>query len=186
MRNILFFATLFVSLQVCGQKVIADRVSKDGMRFIATEEVLCRNFTDKVLFSYGMQYTEKGSRKVWSLSVTLQSYEPLRVDRGHRLLIKTKKDNVLELQATMSTNADPKVETIGNTILTTYLTTTFFDITSDNIMMLINEGVQKVRIETNLNYKEVMYKKDKVGKALSECYGNIIEAMRKNDIHEDF
>lgn len=190
-RILLFFLLVYTTTFCFGQKILYDRIENDSLRCVETSYITARNFTDRIVWNYGLkaiQNTHVNDSVNYILIINLNAMRNLGLKENGTFLIKTFKDEVIELQNVLSDISSttlgysyvvPVVGTIGtihsNDI---YRNIAYFFINEGNLKML-NDGVKKVRVETEGGYVEKEYKKDKCGYFLYNSYTKIKEEYKK-------
>lgn len=161
-----------------------------GMRSLGTEHILIRGgFTDEHPIELGMIALETSAGWVYSLQLTVAELVSRPLPEGGILLIKTTKGDIIELtnHCTELTSQDIEGDLISGTTSFVYHNRASYTITTDQIMKIGREGVQKIRIQTKTGHYDTEYKKDQWGKVISAHIRAIqAEANKKTDIRSDF
>ena len=112
------------------------------------------------------------NEKEWMISVVLYSRkERLGIDQGAKLLIRTFKGTVVELKQ-LNDCYNIKVETeypyksLRDYETVDYLIYPDYLITEDNLQIIMNEGIKKMRFEITKGLKDLVWDNDVYGKVL--------------------
>ena len=175
MKKKLFFTFLLVS-SIClqAQKVLIDKVNSDGRRFIATEP---RGFT------LGCFAGNKDT--TWVLTYYLG--EKREIDKGKKMLIKLSDGEIITLDNEKEIGPlDYETFFLSNSII--YVVQPCYYLSKENILSIIEKGIVKIRIETNIDVKDRTEKDCKrFNKLFAKGYNNIVEALKiKKDLYSDF
>lgn len=188
MKKILFlfiFCGLFEV--VYGQQIYIDKIEEDGTRVICTQYVgigkmgfgtsvslICAGEMDQNLF-------------VWAIDLNIPYYESHpQIDEGRFLLIKLKNGEIIELKN--NTKIGPADYTYEvREYSTIYNVSPSYYLTEDNIKAIIEKGVEKLRVETNLGQNDIEVNKNRFSKAIKTSYELIKERFTiKKDKYSDF
>ncbi len=179
------FAMLLFNLVTFGQSISIDKV-ENGTRYIITSKELCRSFSDKILFSFGMSAIVVHNDTILNLDLKLVSNNALVSDKGSHLLIKTFNGNVIELVSTIDTSDRiGQLNSAGGYTYQTYSILPSYSITPEQIEVISKEGISKIRVETETDNIDKDFKKDKAGKVLSADYKLITSAMSSQKDFKD-
>lgn len=161
-----------------------------GMRSLGTEYTIVRGgFTDQHPLRVGMLAVESPEGWLYSLQLTVTELVSRPLPVGGVLLIKTTKGDIIELKNHCDAISSQDFEGVAvpGTSTITYKNKASFMITTEQIMKIGREGVQKIRLQTETGHYDTEYKKDQWGKVLSAHVKAIQEeARKKTDIHSDF
>src|SRR5574344_1370118 len=188
MKKVVLVFTLFIICMTSfGQSIAVDKTDKDA-RYIITSKVLCRNFTDRVVYSFGMSAIIIGDEQVFNLELDVVSNGPLTVEKGSHILIKTFEGNVIELTSTSKSSDNlGTIKDIGGTLFTSYTIHPSYSINPAQIDSISKEGVAKIRVETSIDYLDKEYKKDKAGIVIAKDYELIKDAINtKKSLRDGF
>ena len=179
---------LAISLTFYGQKIILDKMENDSIRVIESENIMKRKFTDTVIWNYGIKsyHNINTNETLYMLMINLNATTPITIKKDGKLLIKLFNGEIIELNTFETVYNDvtlgysyqrPIVGNIGvikrNKITRNIAT---FVVTKEELSKL-NEGINKVRVETALGYLQREYKKDDIGMRLFQAYINIKETL---------
>lgn len=116
------------------------------------------------LFVY--DYLSKNKKEEWRLSLVTQRYAPSSILKGARFLIKLNDGNIIQLKAD-----DDKRDAIGRLIdnRITYMIDPMFIITKSQIDSIVNQGVNKIRVEYLSGIGECEFKKETLGNFISRA-----------------
>lgn len=181
---VMMFSLAFATM--ANAQIIKNTLDSDGNRFITCEKLNVRSFTDKIVTYVNLGYMNNQ----YYLSFQFDALNPLSIEKGGRVLIRTENGNVL----TLTINSSDKdnigtIETAGNMVLRNYSITTIMFVTKEDIINL-SSGVSKFRIEMNNidltnGYFEKTYKSDKIGEKVLQDYRAIAKAIKETKKFED-
>ena len=173
MKHSLFLFLFLCCLPLHAQKIIIDK-TQGNTRHIATNTKICRDFTDKAVFAFGLSYITDNDHQSWQLVTDITTNDPQTVQAGDEILIRSASGTVHHLTANLDAMSHLQSNSMG---MTSYTITIMADITTEQLDDLCN-GILKIRA-IGID-KE--YKKDKAGKTLSKCRQIITEhASKPND-----
>lgn len=171
MRKVfLLFALLSVFSVASAQKINYDQ-TKDNLRLIATDGVICRNFKDKIVLKAALEATVVESRNEVTLyfAPSLTCATQCEVAKGAKMLIKLFDDSVFEFTATIGSKQMVRdVHNVNGFVFSDYTCRPSFRMSKNELEQIISKGVKKIRIEMTPENYESEFKKDKIGKALGE------------------
>ena len=102
------------------------------------------------------------------------------------MLIKLFDDSVIELTTALGDEQMVrKVHNINGLVYSDYTMQPIYDVSEEQLTSIIEKGVKKIRIETSPIVYENEYKKDKIGKVLSDRYSLLKDALKKNPSFSD-
>lgn len=153
-------------LPAYGQKIVHDRIQRNGEHLIMTDEFVCRNFTDKIVLSCALSYFEFQDESSLNLVTKLVSNYPIEIKEGSRMLLKLFDDSTIELKTLNNDKKDIPEMNVGIIVSYVYTVNALFDITKEQLYNIITKGVKKIRIETYPDYYDNTFKKDRLGKQL--------------------
>lgn len=195
-RIVLAFAAIFAaaicaSAQVQVSKIIMNSHDPEtGRRSLGTEYKIIRNgLTDKNPIEVGMLAVETLSGWVYSLQLTVAELISRAFPKGSILLIKTTQGNIIELtnHCAELSSQDIEGDLISGTTSFVYHNRASFIISTDQIMKIGREGVQKIRVQTKTGYFDTEYKKDLWGPIIAAHIKAIqTEVQKKSDIYSGF
>lgn len=171
--------------------VIVNKTSKEGIQTIATHTYWHRtSFTDTHPIGYSIFLSVfPNEDKRYSLSIFINSANKHTLPQNGLLLIKTLDGSIIEAhQLSKEYNTyNSKVE--YGTV--TYTISGLYEIEYEDLFKIASNGIQKIRIETSLNYIESEYKLKK-SKEISKSFGSMLYSLEKElstnkkDIRTDF
>ncbi|MCD8305492.1 MAG: hypothetical protein LUC49_02365 [Prevotella sp.] len=174
-KILLTFVLSFISclaLPVMAQKIILDEVdSKLNMRTTLTDAIICRSFTDRLVLRVSLESIIEEGDTTLLLGMSINGGNPMRVEKGGRLLIRLGDDSVLELEASSEEKDNiGQVSTSGGTIIKQYYVHPSYPIEKEQLFDMMNYGVKKVRLEMTPDYYDKEFPKDKIGAAVTKLY----------------
>ena len=180
------------------QQVYIDKMLNENIRYVETSNICYRKFTDTHIWNYGLSCYANDTIKSFVLCININSSSKINIKENGILLIKTFTNDVIELK-TSSSDFDKitlgyqynkplvgNIGTISENIIAKNIA--YFSISEDNLILLKN-GISKVRLETTSDYVEYEYKKDKIGSPLFNSFNIINETLKheiKNTIKDNF
>lgn len=180
------------------QQLYIDKMLDDSIRYVETSNICYRKFTDTQIWNYGLSCYVNDTIKSFVLCINVNSSSNINIKENGVFLIKTFTDDVVELK-TSSIVFDKitlgyqynkplvgNIGTISENIIAKNIA--YFPISEDQIILLKN-GISKVRLETTSGYIEYAYKKDKIGVSLFNSFNIINETLKheiKNTIKDNF
>ena len=196
MKNLLFvllFSIFSINSFSQNVRISLNKTSEDGIQVIATNSSWIKtSLIDPLSLSYqlfcGISLNKE--TKVYSISIGLNTYNTKgSIPQNGILLIKTSNDEIIELQHTGKTEHAKYVS--ADKYMTTYYVSATYEITLDDLVKITKYGIQKIRIETGLDYREVSYK-PKYCMKIADLFNNMYTAIQnemktnKKDIYSDF
>ena len=188
---VIFAAVISASAQVQVSKIIMNSHDPEtGRRVIGTEEKFIRGgFTDEHPIRLGMLAFEEPSGWVYTIHLAVAELISRAFPKGSLLLIKTTQGNIIELtnHCAESSSQDIEGDLISGTTSFVYHNRASFIITTDQIMKIGREGVQKIRVQTKTGYYDTEYKKDQWAPIISAHIKAIqTEVQKKSNIYSGF
>lgn len=178
MRHLFFSILTICSMTAHAQQIAIDKTDTDGLRTISTSLEVCRNTTDKTVFSFGLtSYISSATSYTLNLKVT--SPTPIKIVRGSALSIKTFKGTTLQLQNLI--DADGSIRDIHNVngyVFSDYSAMPSFSITREQLDTIISEGISNLHIQTTTSDVDKVYKKDRASKILASDLRLISDAIQ--------
>lgn len=196
MKNILFAILIFMPILSFAQSedipsIAANKTSIEGVQTIATHTYWHRtSFTDThpIGYSIFLSVFPDGDKR-YSLSIFINSSNKHTLPKNGLLLIKTLDGSIIEAHQISKEYNTCKSKIEYGTI--TYTISGLYDIEYEDLFKIASDGIQKIRIETSLNYIESEYKLKK-SKEISKSFGNMLYSLEnelstnKKDIRTDF
>lgn len=118
---------------------------------------------------------------LWVLSDDLEFF----IDLGSKALIRTTKGHIIELQQITSSlrKGSKYLGYYGNQAHTRHYIYPDYLISREELEMLMEEGILKIRLETTVGMKDYLYKTEVLGKTLQAEYNLIFNV---SDFDTDF
>lgn len=178
MRHLIFSLLTICSMTSHAQQIAIDKTDADGLRTISTSLEVCRNATDKTVFSFGLT-AYISSLSSYSLNLKVTSPTPIKIMRGSALSIKTFRGTTLQLQNLIDVDGSVRdVHNINGYVFSDYSACPSFSITSEELNTIISEGLATLHIQTTTSDIDKVYKKDKASKILSSDLRLINDAIQ--------
>ena len=166
------------------QKVVMDKIESDGSRHILTKytTIYSKMFTGGAAALYCIA---NESDTTFYISLLLNEQKP-EIDKGRKLLVKLSDETILTLENAVKIGPlDYETRQVYNNI--EYIVYPMYYVSRDEIMQMINTGVVKLRIETDVDNLDRDIKKTKMSDILETSLSNIMNALAvKKDIYSDF
>lgn len=187
--KIIAFILIIFPVFCFSQRIYLDEMKSDSIRYVESERICYRKFTDTHIWNYGIQsYTNiKTNKTQFFLVININSSYKISYKDDGKMLIKTFNNEMIELTNILSyfdkvtlgyTYIKPIIGNIGTlheNIIAKNIA--LFYISEDDLIKLKN-GIAKVRVELkNSNYLDYIYKKDKIGEKLYNSYINIQQTL---------
>jgi uncharacterized protein YggE len=184
MRKILILFVSFFVLAANAQ-IIYNKMENDSTRVKVAGMTCCRNFTDTQVLNVGLQQIIVNSDTAYFIAICINQNVKGDIPTDGRMLLKTKKDEIIELynsasikyQLVCDNGTTTTAYRVGRTInvRTRQNTATFNQIIGyypigEQILGRLFEGVTKIKIELTPNNYQKVFRKDKVGKAIRKHY----------------
>lgn len=168
-----------------------DKAEEDGKRYLHTEETTIvfakQNFWGVITESgVGMSMCCVASETDTVWGIQLRVIEKVQIDKGRKLLIKLSDNSIITLE-NVKEIGPVDYETYVGENYTIYYVYPLYYTSKDELLNMIQTGVEKIRIETNIGYIDRMVKGKMMTEALRKGIDNIEEALSvKKDIYSDF
>lgn len=176
---IISIISIILSSPMYAQKIMVDK-TENGIRSIMTTTKICRDFTDKAVFSFGLAAYITDSDTSYKLIIDITRDEQTTPQTGEQVSLRTASNEVMKLDiSNISSREDATV--IGNTLYTSYITTIYADLTATQLDKLCTDGIIKIRIPSSLGNIDKEYKKDKASPILSKCLTLINDTSSTTD-----
>ena len=166
-------------LPILGLSQVADMV-KDDFRIVTMQTENVRNFTDRVVFYAGLGASTMNFEKEigidtihYSLHIEASVPYDYEIPENGKLLLRLFDGTVIELRNGPTSYAS--LEFFGN--IRQYKAMGVYDLSESQVKAIIDNGVTKLRMETNTTPIDNEWKKDKIGKVLGNQYPQIKAAI---------
>lgn len=177
MRKLTIIIAILCCMSAQAQKITVDKTETDGARIIGTSIKNCRDFTDRVVFGFGLSYISVSGKNEWQLNIDITTNDVLRIEAGETILIRTASGNVLELKSDLNSVSHLEDMSTAALAMSAYVIHIMATVTPEQLDDICG-GVVKIRACGN----DKEYKKDKAGKYLAQCRKLITErASKPND-----
>lgn len=185
MKKVLLLALLALStIGASAQKVIMDKVESDGSRHIQTKytTIYTKLTTAGAVSLYCIA---KESDTIFGISLLLNEQKP-EIDEGRKLLVKLGDESVITLENVRKIGPlDYETRRVYNSV--EYIVYPLYYASKDDVLQMINKGVTKLRIETDIENLDRNIKSSKMSDALRNGLSNIEKALSvKKDLYSDF
>lgn len=187
MNKIIAFIMLVMCLSnVSAQEITVDKVEQNGVRFIFCSEINPNKMFDKVkIFPFLGAFKTKEGEEIYSLMIRIPSSVPISMNKDAMLLLKTGKDEVIQLHS--ENECEDKIGRYLEAFkrLEYEITPTY--VISEEDLAKFKDGIKKIRFETVLKVYDKEFKSDKMGSAILYEYDLIKKAFEKKaDIMDGF
>lgn len=182
-----FLSIIVLVLSTIGmnaQKVTIDKVEQDGSRHVVTKytTIYSKMMSGGAVSLYCIA-DDVDTTLYLSLMLNEQKIE---IDEGRKLIIKLGDGTILTLENVKKIGPlDYETRTVYNSV--EYLVFPRYYVSREDVIQMINKGVVKIRIETDLDNLDREIKTTKMSDALKTSLSNIDKALSiKKDIYSDF
>ena len=173
---LLALSSIWVNLAY-SQTISSDEVNSEGIRHIHGSLEVARDFKDREVFFVGLSAMQIDTIYNYFLHVKVIEIGPYSIPKEAVLLLKTNSGEVITLHAMCDSDASVRdVHSVNGYAYSDYSTIATYPITKQQLLLLIN-GVSKIRQETLTGTHNKEYNKDKIGKILKEEYEMISKAL---------
>lgn len=180
------FAILGLFEVAYGQKIYIDKVEEDGTRLVFAQYV----GIGKMGYGTSVSLCCAGSGDslfVWSiaLSIPYLGSHP-EIDEGRFLLLKLGNGDIIELKNHSKVGPADYDYEVGKFGTTYYVKPDYF-LSEDDIKAIIDNNVEKLRVETNIGQNDIEVNKNRFSKSIKTSYELIKERFTiKKDKYSDF
>ena len=185
MRKIVFVFILVLSaIGLNAQKIVLDKVESDGSRLLQTKyTTIYSKMVSGGALSLCCVATESDTSFYLSLMLNEQKLE---IEEGRKLVVKLSDGTILTLENTKKIGPlDYEIRQVYSSI--EYLVYPMYYVSLDDLRLMIDKGVVKLRIETDMDNLDRDIKKTKMSDILATGLSNIEQALTvKKDIYSDF
>ncbi len=185
MRKVVLIVLLVLfTLSANAQKIIVDKVEVDGSRFLQTKyTTIYSKMVSGGALSLCCIATESDTTFYLSLMLNEQKLE---IDEGRKLIIKLGDGTILTLENSKKIGPlDYEIRQVFSSI--EYLVYPMYYVSHDDLRLMIDNGVVKLRIETDMDNLDREIKPTKMADILATGLSNIEKALTvKKDIYSDF
>lgn len=185
MKKVFLLALLALStIGANAQKVIMDKVESDGNRHIQTKyTTIYTKLVSAGAVSLCCIASENDT--IFGISLLLNEQKP-EIDEGRKLLVKLGDGSVITLENVKKIGPlDYETRRVYNSV--EYLVYPLYYASKEDVIQMINKGVTKLRIETDLENLDRDIKSSKMSDALRTGLANIEKALSvKKDLYSDF
>ena len=172
------------------QKIVMDKVEENGDRHVLTEDVtvVYAKTTLGVVRQSGVGMSlycvAHGSDTNYYLNFRV--VEKAQIDTGRKLLLKLSDGNIITLENSKKIGPLDYDSYVGEYQVIYWVIPTYL-ISREDIVRIIEQGVVKIRIETDTDSIDRDVKASRIKDVLKKCLRNIDETMqKKKDIYSDF
>lgn len=182
MKKIFLILFLFFSIQdAFSQKVNTDRILADGTHQIVTES---EDYSvGWKYFYFCLRAMESRNSLRYELVVSSQSYIPENVE----ILLKLGNEEVIHLKALYVNRSDEVSVDIHDDW--GFRNASIYDFPVEYLEKIVEYGIKKIRISDGIEFKDREFRRNGLGKYLTNCYKNIQECLNKplnKDLYDDF
>lgn len=154
---------------------IAVREDADDHLIVGTNYRIAPRMMGALLACY---FNKLEKSEGWMLGILLYSDREFDVDFKAKVLIKTFKDNVIELineSSSIQHDRDYPYAKSHNYDIVDYQCYINYKISTDDLKILMSEGIKKMRFETTRGFKDIQWEEDVFGKILSSEYNLVLK-----------
>lgn len=186
MKKLMLFSLLGLLCVSCAtaQDVKVSFITNDDDSSISSEQIICKNFTDRMTLSVSLSKVLQGEDSYYNLVSHLLSRKPITIPYNGRMLIKLEDGSILELKCQYGHHSDVTTTVENGAIVENFIVYENYRISEADLAKLF-DGVKKVRIELDDDVYDKSFRKDVIGEALHRSY-NSIENCVLDDFYRDF
>ncbi len=180
---------VFIYVDVYSQEKIVERYGVVGGRGAETSRILIGDINNKTPILYYLSYNACPPNDVWMLHFLPWTTYPVEIPEPAKVLIKTFENHTLELPIFYSYNGTTlSSRMLDNKPLERYVSETHCKISYDQLLLLIKEGVMKIRIQTILpnGYIERVYDNNDFALSIKKAHDILIKELKPIDLYEGF
>lgn len=156
---------------VFGQSIVGNTYNGDD-HIVTTDKKICRSMTDRMVLSVGMSgiRMKKDSHDIYYIDLKITSAGKLTMSAGGSLIITLCNGEEIKLPAADDTTEGRvrDIHDVNGLVTHDYSAYPSFVVTQTQIDAIISSGVKKIQCDTSPNTYVKEFKKDQVGKAISE------------------
>lgn len=183
MKRILLFAFLITIAFPSYSQSIAYREEKDGIVTTATSRMTTRAFSHERI-GIALYIASDQTTNVKSVLLDfLYELDKTYTQKGSRAIIKTFTGDIIKLVQNTNDDTVSKYREQSDETLDLYFINVQYLTDEKTLNKLINEGIQKIRIETLTGLRDYVFKNDVLGGYLKSEHNLIIQ---NNDFSANF
>ena len=114
------------------------------------------------------------------ITLYFQTYSCTFCQEGSRAVFKTFSGSTVTIEQILSSDTLSNRVGIPDRIKPTYALFPLYSISKEDLMKLMKEGIQKIRIETLVGFLDFTYKKDELGGYLAAEYASLFIGFDSN------
>lgn len=96
-KNVLIILMVYTSLVSFGQNILLDKMYGDSLRILTTSEVICRNFTDRMVLSVSLSKSMlNDGDSFYMIHLNVNQMSSCYIPENGRVLFKLDNDSILE------------------------------------------------------------------------------------------
>lgn len=154
-----------------GQSIVGNTYSGED-HIVITDKKICRSMTDRMVLSVGLSAIRTNPEKKdhYFLDFKITSAGKITMAAGDNLIITLCNGNEIKLSAADDTTQGlvRDIHIVNGLVIHDFSAYPSFAITQEQVEAIISTGVKKIQCNTSPNAYSKEFKKDQVGKALSE------------------
>lgn len=181
-RTLILLLSIALATPLFAQK-IGIREENEELLHIATNYELPKG---DIAIALEYLHNKLNNEDSYYLHLYLVSYElPFSFDKGAKALIRTSKGSIIELEQLTNCYDIKREHQLSSARYSTYYYYVFpkYGISRDDMELIINEGIAKIRFETTIGMRDYTYDSDALGKMLKAEFDLI---FKKTDFSADF
>lgn len=170
MKKLLLIALLAIPCTAGAQSIGGDAYSGDD-HVVITDKKICRSMTDKMVLSVGLSgVRDKDGKDLIFLDLKITSSAKIIMPAGNYMTIQLFSGEEFKLHVADydTSGLVREIHDINGFIIHDYSVYPSFVITPKQIEDIISKGVKRLQCNTSPNMYAKDFKKDQIGKALSE------------------
>lgn len=168
-----FFLILFIAFSVTGfAQKIGYKTDNDEELSMGTNYHIENNLGTALEY-----HSNKASKtEAWGLAfIVIDNQKRISFDKGSKLLIRTFKDTVVQLDEYLEFRDVPRESKKISSMRTRYTAAPRYMIDPSDLNFLISEGIKKMRFDSTTGYIDLEYDKDVQGAILAKQKSIILE-----------
>lgn len=182
-KLLLFFLSFWIGFPMFSQTIIsyASRVDNETSIVVKTD-ILATSIWSNLPAGVSLTHVKMKETGEEGIFITLyfQTYSCTFCQEGSRAVFKTFSGSTVTIEQILSSDRLSNRVGIPDRIKPTYALFPLYSISKEDLMKLMKEGIQKIRIETLVGFLDFTYKKDELGGYLAAEYASLFIGFDSN------
>ena len=178
MKKLILFCLSMIILTPAFAQEIAFRTDNDNVFSIGANYMIGKG---NVAVGLSYMLDKISEERTFQIPMVTISYElAFSFDKGAKALIRTFSGSIIELSQMKSCydiGRDLKSAYSGSTSYY-YYCYPYFEVSHNDLLIMMQEGIQKIRFETTIGMKDYSYEKDELGGLLRKEYDLIFSKTK--------